>query len=150
VTLVDPTVVVMALADTGHEYRRWRHVTRDVRARPDLSSPEPTIGGCRRARREYRALKRVLRHRFSPAGLHAAEPRHTGRNMFLNRESKVRIHSGALSAGHGCPGRAQAVRPGAAGRRRLLHQLVPRMLRGGRRLLGNSAHVTRRVSPNLL
>lgn len=40
VTLVEPTLVVEVSADTALERGRWRHVTRFVRARPDLSPTE--------------------------------------------------------------------------------------------------------------
>ncbi len=46
VTLVAPTLVVEVLADTAHEYGRWRHLTRFVRLRPELHPSEisPWLG----------------------------------------------------------------------------------------------------------
>ena len=37
VTLVEPTLVVEVLADAAYEYGRWRHLTRYLRPRLDLS-----------------------------------------------------------------------------------------------------------------
>jgi ATP-dependent DNA ligase len=38
VTLVDPTLVVEVLADSGQQHGHWRHVVRYVRVRPELHS----------------------------------------------------------------------------------------------------------------
>ena len=40
VTRVEPTLVVEVSADTAVEQGRWRHLTRFVRTRPDLSPDE--------------------------------------------------------------------------------------------------------------
>lgn len=40
VTLVDPTLVVEVEADQAYEHRRWRHLTRLRRLRPDLDPRE--------------------------------------------------------------------------------------------------------------
>ena len=37
VTRVDPTLVVEIHADSAFEYGRWRHLTRYIRLRPDLT-----------------------------------------------------------------------------------------------------------------
>jgi ATP-dependent DNA ligase len=42
VKLVDPTLVVEVSADNAYEHGRWRHLTRFVRARPDLTPDDVT------------------------------------------------------------------------------------------------------------
>jgi ATP-dependent DNA ligase len=42
VTLVEPDLVVEVDADAAYEHRRWRHLTRLIRARPDLSPQDLT------------------------------------------------------------------------------------------------------------
>jgi ATP-dependent DNA ligase len=45
VQLVDPTLVVEVSADNAFEQGKWRHLTRFVRTRPDLTASEvPTVG----------------------------------------------------------------------------------------------------------
>lgn len=43
VTLVEPTVVVEVEADTSFEFGRWRHPTRFIRLRPDLSAQDVAV-----------------------------------------------------------------------------------------------------------
>ncbi|MGH3660125.1 MAG: hypothetical protein ACRDUA_26100, partial [Micromonosporaceae bacterium] len=42
VALVDPTLAIEVSADNAYEYGRWRHLTRFVRVRPDLTPDDVT------------------------------------------------------------------------------------------------------------
>jgi hypothetical protein len=50
VALVEPVLVVDISADTAFEHGKWRHLTRFVRVRPDLSPDDVVAPGRRESR----------------------------------------------------------------------------------------------------